>query len=53
VCQDFFKYLQESNLYQDFLNQIAAKSHAKVEAPTLLVGESTGDVDNSYNFLMV
>lgn len=53
VCQVFFDYLQQDNLYQNFLDQIADKSSAGIPAPTLLVGEAANKTQDSYNFLMV
>lgn len=51
VCQEFFSQLQEKNLYQDALEQIAEKLQCK--APKLYVGDAPNKVAESYNFLMV
>lgn len=53
VCQEFFRYLQNNNVYQDALDQIAERSLVCNEAPVLLVGSGPDRTAESFNFLMV
>jgi hypothetical protein len=51
-CQDFFDYLQNNNLYQSALDQIAKYRKVPGTAPKLVVGSAENRTKDSINFLM-